>query len=128
MIYYVTLGTNDLQRAEAFYDRVMPTLGLVRSYENPAELSYGPQGAEPILWVGPPYDKGRASFGNGAMLAFTATTRDQVDAAHAAAMATGGSDEGPPGLRRYGPHFYACYFRDPDGNKISIVCQAAEPA
>ena len=45
-----------------------------------------------------------------------------VDACHAAGLAQGGTDEGAPGLRDYGPDFYACYLRDPDGNKLSAVC------
>jgi catechol 2,3-dioxygenase-like lactoylglutathione lyase family enzyme len=126
VILYVTLGTNDLTRAAAFYDRVLPILGLVRLCEDPAELGYGPAGADladAVVWVGTPYDKGRANFGNGAMLALTADTRKAVDAAHAAALSHGGQDEGAPGLRRYGPHFYAAYVRDPDGNKLSFVCR-----
>ena len=55
------------------------------------------------------------------MLALTAGTRAAVDAFHAAALANGGSDEGKPGLR-YSEHFYSCYVRDPDGNKLSAVC------
>ena len=58
------------------------------------------------------------------MIAFDAATRAAVDAFHAAGLAAGGTDEGAPGLRPYGPHFYACYLRDPDGNKLSAVCES----
>jgi catechol 2,3-dioxygenase-like lactoylglutathione lyase family enzyme len=59
------------------------------------------------------------------MPAFIATTRAAVDAFHAAGLAHGGTDEGAPGLRPHGAHFYACYLRDPDGNKLSAVCETA---
>jgi catechol 2,3-dioxygenase-like lactoylglutathione lyase family enzyme len=130
MILYVTLGTNDLTRAAAFYDTVLPVLGLVRLCEAPDELGYGPSGsdlADAVVWIGTPYDERTATIGNGSMLALTADTRMAVDTAYAAALANGGSDEGAPGLRRYGPHFYAAYVRDPDGNKLSFVCQKPQP-
>ncbi|MFM7444877.1 MAG: VOC family protein, partial [Tabrizicola sp.] len=70
-----------------------------------------------------PFDGNPASVGNGTMVSFLAQTRAQVDAFHAAALAHGGTDEGAPGLRpQYGPHFYAAYVRDPDGNKLNAVC------
>ena len=55
------------------------------------------------------------------MAAFAAPTRAAVDAAHAAAMAAGVQDEGPPGLRDFGPNYYGAYVRDPDGNKLHFV-------
>ncbi len=64
-----------------------------------------------------------STAGNGSMLAFAAPTRTAVDDFHRQALAHGGSDEGKPGLRPYGENFYACYVRDPDGNKLSAVCQ-----
>lgn len=124
LIHYVTLGTNNLPKAKAFYDAVLPGLGLVlRTGEG--ELGYGPPAPGPILvWVGAPYDGKPASHGNGSMLALTSPSREAVDAFHAAGLAAGGTDEGAPGLRPYGPDFYACYLRDPDGNKLSAVCRA----
>jgi catechol 2,3-dioxygenase-like lactoylglutathione lyase family enzyme len=66
-----------------------------------------------------PWDKAEATHGNGTMLAFLAEDRAAVDAFHAAAMAKGGADEGPPGVRQgMNPVFYAAYVRDPDGNKL----------
>lgn len=127
MLLYVTLGTNDVPRARAFYDAVMPSLGHVQRHGGDSEPCYGPPGEDGIcLWIGTPYDDQPASVGNGSMLAFTAATRAAVDAFHAAGLAHGGTDEGAPGPRSYGPHFYACYLRDPDGNKLSAVCEAAE--
>ena len=85
---------------------------------------YGEEGEGRLrIWVTTPFDKNPATAGNGSMLAFTAESRAAVDRFHAAALANGGRDEGKPGLRPYGENFYACYVRDPDGNKLSAVCQ-----
>jgi predicted lactoylglutathione lyase len=58
------------------------------------------------------------------MAAFTAPSRDAVDAAYAAAMTAGAYDEGPPGLRpHFAPNYYGAYVRDPDGNKLHFICR-----
>lgn len=126
MILYTTLGTNDLPRARAFYDPTLATLGiaLVKSAED--EVGYGPKGStECQVWVTRPYDQNPATRGNGSMLALKAESRAAVDDFHATALASGGTDDGKPGLR-YRPDFYSCYVRDPDGNKLSAVCQRPE--
>ncbi len=124
MFLYITLGTNDLTAARQFYDAVMPALGLARRTENASEIGYGTPAPERIrFWVTQPFDGNPATVGNGSMPAFAAPTRAAVDAFHAAGLAAGGADEGAPGLRPYGSHFYACYLRDPDGNKLSAVCE-----
>ena len=127
MLLYVTLGTNNLERAVEFYDPVMATLGLQRQALEPDEAGYGREGdIRSRLWVTYPYNKQEATVGNGSMLALIAPDRAAVRAFHAAALLYGGTDEGHPGLRPHGPNFYACYVRDPDGNKLSAVCEAAE--
>ena len=124
MLLYVTVGTNDLARAVGFYDAVMPCLGLERRFLNEVEAGYGePAPARIRFWVTRPFDGRPATVGNGAMPAFVAPSRAAVDAFHAAGLAAGGTDEGAPGLRPYGAGFYACYLRDPDGNKLSAVCE-----
>lgn len=124
MFLYLTLGTNDLAAAKRFYDAVMPTLGHGLRAEYPDEVGYGPPApARIMLWVTQPFDKRPATVGNGSMPAFVAPSRAAVDAFHAAGLAAGGTDEGAPGPRPHGPHFYACYLRDPDGNKLSAVCE-----
>jgi catechol 2,3-dioxygenase-like lactoylglutathione lyase family enzyme len=122
MIYYLTLGTNQLARSRAFYTPTLATLGLVEIMANDTEVGYGKPGdANPSLYIVTPYDGAPATRGNGTMLALTATTRAAVHAFHAAALSSGGTDEGAPGLR-YSANFYSCYVRDPDGNKLSAVC------
>ncbi len=130
MIRYMTFGTNDLARARGFYDPVLATLGPLTISQGQTEVGYGrpdadAAGAGPCLYITAPYDEAPASRGNGTMLALKAATRAQVDAFHAAALAHGGSDEGGPGLR-YSPTFYSCYVRDPDGNKLSAVCDGPD--
>ena len=133
MFTYVCLGTNDLARSVRFYDPVMAALGHQRCH-TPGENdwdglagwgSYSDRGMREIaLWLGKPFDGQAASFGNGVMVAFKASSWAQVDAFHAAALAHGGSCEGPPGLRiHYNPDFYAAYVRDPEGNKLAAVCR-----
>ncbi|MDL5031898.1 VOC family protein [Pelomonas sp. APW6] len=128
MLSYATLGSNDRQAARRFYDATLAPLGLKSTYADDEFCGYGPDApdAKAFLWICKPYDDAPATVGNGSMLALAAATRAQVDAVHAAALAAGGRCEGRPGLRDYGPNFYAAYFRDLDGNKLAVVCTAAE--
>lgn len=124
MLLYITLGSNDLSRAQVFYDAVLETLGFVRRVTEDDELGYAaPSDHRCRLWVVKPYDGGVATRGNGSMVALMAESRSAVDVFHAAALKHGGTDDGLPGLRPYHPDFYACYVRDPDGNKLSAVCE-----
>lgn len=126
MLLYTTLGTNNLARARTFYDPTLATLGIAPIHEGAEECGYGPKGRDAVqLYVTRPFDQKPANHGNGSMLALTAATRADVDSFHKAALAAGGTDEGAPGLR-YSAHFYSCYVRDPDGNKLSAVCDRPE--
>ena len=122
MIGYATVGTNDLERARAFYDALFAEIGgrRVMQFEETGFTMYGTGKRAPGVAVTRPYDGGAASPGNGAMIAISVDARAKVDALHARALALGGSDEGAPGLR--GPEgeraFYGAYFRDLDGNKF----------
>jgi catechol 2,3-dioxygenase-like lactoylglutathione lyase family enzyme len=123
MFSHMTIGTNDLTRAARFYDAALAPLGIERG-PSPWEtwaMWRRPGEYYPMLWVGRPFDLTDAAPGNGWMAAFLAETREDVDTAYAAALANGGSDEGPPGERPWRPDYYGAYVRDPDGNKIHFV-------
>jgi catechol 2,3-dioxygenase-like lactoylglutathione lyase family enzyme len=126
MFSHVTLGTNDIRRAVAFYDAALGTLGL-RRHETDLDRGYAgwfvAPDATPNFWVLRPIDGKPASVGNGVTIGFEAPDRATVDRFHATALAHGGTDEGAPGLRpHYHPDYYGAYLRDPDGNKICCVC------
>ena len=131
MLLYVTLGSNDIPRSKLFYDATLQTLGLLCHVSSDVEIGYRyasdhAQPSECRLWVLKPVLKLPATWGNGTMIALKAETRAAVDAFHKAALKSGGTDEGGPGLRPYHASFYACYVRDPDGNKLSAVCEKPE--
>lgn len=116
MIGYVTVGTNDLARAATFYDPIAKELGGGRAMEMDKFIAWSGAGG-PMIGAIMPFNGETATAGNGAMVAFAATDRAQVDRLHALALSLGGKDEGAPGLR--GETFYAAYFRDLDGNKLA---------
>ncbi len=122
MIGYVTLGTNDLPRAAAFYDELLALLGGARMMEGERFVAWsGANEAASGLAVIKPHDGKPATAGNGTMVALLADSPEQCDLVHARALALGGSDEGAPGPRDM-PGFYAGYFRDLDGNKLNVYC------
>jgi catechol 2,3-dioxygenase-like lactoylglutathione lyase family enzyme len=123
MFSHVTIGSNDLPRAKPFYDGLLAPLGLVRHMDFPNAAGYGRAGGRPQLWVLNPLDRKAATVGNGITIGLEASDRDSVDAAYKAGIAAGGKDEGAPGIRaHYHPNYYGAYLRDPDGNKICVVC------
>jgi predicted lactoylglutathione lyase len=117
MIGYVTLGTNDLERAAKFYDELLAVLGAKRAMELETFIAWAAAPNTPMVSVIKPFDKKTATVGNGVMVALAASSKEQVNALHAKALALGGKDEGAPGPR--GDGFYAAYFRDLDGNKLN---------
>ncbi|TAJ71882.1 MAG: VOC family protein [Phenylobacterium sp.] len=119
MIGYATIGTNDLERATKFYDAVLAPLGGKRTFANGERMQfYGSKDTPGMIAVSKPYDEKPATVGNGSMFGLPAASKEQVDAAYAAAMAAGGVCDGAPGQRL--PTFYGAYFRDPDGNKVCV--------
>jgi predicted lactoylglutathione lyase len=120
MIGYVTIGTNDLDRAASFYDALLGELGAKRMMENEQFVAWWVKPDQPGLGVTKPFDKKPATIGNGVMVALMVDSTAKVDAMHRKAMQLGGSDEGAPGPR--GEGFYAGYFRDLDGNKLNFFC------
>jgi catechol 2,3-dioxygenase-like lactoylglutathione lyase family enzyme len=133
MLSYVYFGTNDLERAVRFYGALFAALQMPRCVTGDPEWDrvaagwgiYENGGARELgFWIGKPFDQRAATAGNGTMVAFSARSWQAVEDFHAAAIAHGGTCEGPPGLRlHYSPDFYAAYVRDPDGNKLAAVCR-----
>jgi catechol 2,3-dioxygenase-like lactoylglutathione lyase family enzyme len=125
MIGYVTLGTNDRERAARFYDAICGELGVGRMMETEQFIAWGKPDGGAGIGITAPYDGQPASVGNGVMVALEAKDQAQVQRIHELALSLGGTDEGAPGDR--GGGFYAGYFRDPDGNKLNaFVMGAAE--
>lgn len=120
MIGYVTLGTNDFQRAAGFYDALLGELGAKRAMEMDTFIAWATAPNTPMIAIIKPFDKQPATVGNGVMVAIMVDSKEKVQAIHKKALALGGKDEGAPGER--GPGFYAGYFRDLDGNKLNAFC------
>jgi catechol 2,3-dioxygenase-like lactoylglutathione lyase family enzyme len=115
-----TVGTDDLDAASAYYDKLLAVFGVGRLLEQPGRaVYYGHRALE--FGVIKPFDGKQATIGNGTMVAFEAQSRAQVDEAHATALRAGGTDEGAPGPRgENGQGPYCAYFRDPEGNKFLV--------
>jgi catechol 2,3-dioxygenase-like lactoylglutathione lyase family enzyme len=138
MLDHLSLGVSDLARSIAFYDAALGALGYVRLWANERAAGYAPPGArdEPFaIKLSAPAPRAREGASAvdspveavgapraGWHVAFKAASRAAVDAFFAAALATGGADEGGPGLRpHYGPGYYAAFVRDPDGTVLEAV-------
>ena len=124
MFSHVTIGARNLARAVEFYDAALAPLGIHRvlGMKYAGWASWQRAGEPATLWVGKPQNGQPASHGNGWMVAFTAPSRAAVDAAYAAAMRAGGTDEGVPGPRpQFAADYYGAYVRDPEGNKLHFV-------
>ncbi|HTV26032.1 MAG TPA: VOC family protein [Polyangiaceae bacterium] len=120
MIGYVTLGTNDMDRAAKFYDELLAVIGAKRMMETDKFIMWSAAPNTPALSVIKPHNGEPASVGNGVMVALVVKEPAQVDAVHAKALSLGAKDEGPAGPR--GSTFYCGYFRDLDGNKLNVAC------
>jgi catechol 2,3-dioxygenase-like lactoylglutathione lyase family enzyme len=119
MIGYVTLGTNDLDRAARFYDALLGELGAGRYMASDRFVAWAVAPDKPALGVIKPYDGKAATVGNGTMVAMVVDSKAKVDALYKKAMELGATDEGAPGPRG-DSGFYAAYFRDLDGNKLNF--------
>ena len=124
MLDHIGLTVSEFDRARAFYDAALAPLGVGMVMEVTAEqtggsrhIGYGSEG-RPYFWIG----TGGAAIG-GVHVALVACDRARVDAFHAAALAAGGRDNGPPGVRaHYHPSYYAAFVLDPDGHNVEAVC------
>ncbi len=118
MIGYVTLGTNDIEKAAGFYDQLLGMIGAGRFMETDTFIAWAVAPGKPAVSVTKPFDGKAATVGNGMMVALAVDSQAKVDALHAKALELGGADEGAPGPRG-DSGFYAGYFRDLDGNKLN---------
>ena len=120
MIGYVTLGTNDIERSAAFYDKLLAEIGAKRIMDFETFIVWGNSPTQAGLSVTKPFDGNPATVGNGVMVALVVKEPAQVDKVYKKALELGAKDEGAAGPR--GAGFYAGYFRDPDGNKLNCFC------
>jgi catechol 2,3-dioxygenase-like lactoylglutathione lyase family enzyme len=126
-IDHVSIPVADFDRAAAFYDPVLATLGLIRRKEREGAIGYGPDAvAPPIFWILARAEAGAAAPGVGLHVSFRAKDRAEVHAFHAEALARGAQDAGAPGERpQYTAGFYGCFVFDLDGFKIEAVVREA---
>lgn len=120
MLSGVCVGTNNLNAAAKFYDAVLATIGMNCVLAESHERGYAGVDGKITLFVIAPYNRQRATFGNGTQIMFYAPDTAAVRAFHSTALRSGGSDEGLPGPRDYHPDYYGAYVRDPDGNKLNV--------
>lgn len=119
MISTTRFGTRDLARAKAFWRVIADMAGAQLVYDRDTIISFRGE-AGSMLLIGMPLE-GVHEVGNGNMAGFQVGSRALVDSIHARALELGGTDEGAPGIRGNDPNgFYGAYFRDPDGNKLTV--------
>ncbi len=121
MIDHTGIRTLELDRSVAFYTKALAPLGYVVSKRIPHAAGFGVPGPDGDpggdFWIGEAEPHTPRNH-----IAFAASSRAQVDAFHAAALAAGGTDNGKPGIRAmYHPHYYAAFVLDPDGYNIEAV-------
>ncbi|HEU4945099.1 MAG TPA: VOC family protein [Solirubrobacterales bacterium] len=127
MIDHMGIEVSDFERSKAFYEKALEPLGISLLMEPVEGTAAGfgkdtEHGPKPFFWIGA---RGRPPV-HGTHVAFGVRTAEQVDAFHAAAVAAGGTDNGPPGARPiYHPGYYGAFVLDPDGNNIEAVCHSA---
>jgi len=124
MIGYVTLGTNDLAKAVAYYDALFGSINIGRMMEDEYFVAWAPSPEAPAVSVTVPFNKEPATVGNGVMVSLMMESPEKIQAFHSKALELGGTDEGKPGFRPEGNDkgYYGAYFRDLDGNKLNAFC------
>ena len=118
MYDHIGLKTKDLAASVRFYRAALGALGHVLCSQDEASASFGPPG-QPAFWI----YRSQALPSSGVHVAFRAAERPQVDRFYRLGLEAGGGDHGGPGIRTaYGPHYYAAFLLDPDGNNVEAVC------
>ncbi len=121
MIGYITLGTNNFNKAAEFYDALLAEIGATRFMEDDSFIAWTTSPEQAALTIIKPHDGKAATVSNGGMVALFVDSTAKVDALHAKAIQLGATDDGAPGPRGE-EGFYAGYFRDLDGNKLNFFC------
>lgn len=125
MINHVSIGVRDVARSGKFYDAALKPLGYIRLSDGETSLGYGDK--ETVLWVQKSSSPVPADMASGLHFCFDAPSRKSVDAFYSVALAAGGKDNGPAGLRAdYGDNYYAAFVIDPDGYRLEAYCGKAE--
>jgi catechol 2,3-dioxygenase-like lactoylglutathione lyase family enzyme len=123
MIDHVSIGVRNIAAARRFYDAALKPLGFKCLSEGAASLGYGDE--SPRFWVSATDRPVPSDEKSGLHFCFVAKSRAAVDAFHAAAVRSGGRDNGPPGVRReYDENYYAAFVVDPDGYRVEAYCGA----
>jgi catechol 2,3-dioxygenase-like lactoylglutathione lyase family enzyme len=120
---HVSLNVSDYEVSKRFYEQALAPLGysVQMEFADWRSAGFGAEGVASTFWIGE-----RDPRGTGIHVAFKAPDRATVDAFHAAGLAAGGIDNGPPGIREeYHPTYYGAFIHDPDGNNIEAVCHHA---
>jgi catechol 2,3-dioxygenase-like lactoylglutathione lyase family enzyme len=121
MISHVSIGTKDIATARRFYDAAFAPLGYKCLAEGDEFLGYGAK--SPEFWVLKVKSPVRRDEASGLHFCLDASSRRAVDSFYAAAIESGGSDNGKPGLRKdYGENYYAAFVVDPDGYRLEAYC------
>ena len=120
MIGYVMVGTNDLDKAISFYDEILKSINIKRVETDPEYAAYAPIEKPTAIefYVTKPFDKEKATNGNGTQVSFITDSRHMVDNFHKTGLKAGGKSEGSGGERPPNSGVYYSYIRDLDGNKI----------
>jgi catechol 2,3-dioxygenase-like lactoylglutathione lyase family enzyme len=120
MIDHMTLSSSNYEASKKFYEAALAPLGYKLVKEFGKDVAGFGIGDRLDFWLANDRQKTQPVF----HLAFAAETRAQVDEFYRAALASGGRDNGEPGLReKHGPAYYAAFVYDPDGQNIEAVCR-----
>lgn len=123
MLNHISIGVRRIARTKEFYDNALKPLGYKCLSESEQSLGYGADAV--VLWISKVEKPVPADMGSGLHFCFDAPSRKSVDAFHKAALASGGKDNGKPGLRAdYGENYYAAFVIDPDGYRLEAYCGA----
>ena len=120
MIGYVMVGTNNLDQSIKFYDELLEVLDLERTEKDKVCAGYSQKNSNGKIefYVTKPFNKEKATVGNGSQISFQTSSRELVDKFHDVGIKLGGASEGSGGERPEGSGVYYSYIRDLDGNKI----------